>query len=133
MLTVHQLHSDRRFFEFFATVGVKCKPSLSGLCLESETVLCPVEVDADSHRPLMSDEEEEEVYVRQQQSIQHPDEHLGESAKAISFCQAFLLPGVLPVGRESSLKHCIKNQAELMENSHCVACVSCSIPWLTPV
>lgn len=108
--------------------------SLSGLCLESETVLCPVEVDTDSHRPLMSDEEEEEeVYTRQQQSIQHPDEPLAESAKAISFCQAFLLPGVLPVSQENSLKHSIKNEDEIIEISHHVACVYCSIPWLMHV
>lgn len=69
----------------------------SGLSLESETGLSPVERDTDSHRPLMSDEEDEveaEVYARQ---YQQPDEPLAETPQAIGFCQAFCLPGVLPV------------------------------------
>lgn len=71
---------------------------MSGLCLESE--LGPVETDTDSHRPLMSDEEDEvevEVYARRHQSIQQPDEPLAEPPQAIGFCQAFCLPGVVPV------------------------------------
>lgn len=64
----------------------------------SETVLSPMETDADSHQPLMSDEEEEvEVYARQRQPVQQPEEPLSVSSQTISFCQAFLLPGVLPV------------------------------------
>lgn len=72
----------------------------SGLSL-SETVLSPMETDADSHQPLMSDEEEEEeveVYARQQQAVQQPEEPLTTTSfQAISFWRAFLLPGVLPV------------------------------------
>lgn len=72
-----------------------------GLSLESETGLGPVETDTDSHRPLMSDEEDEvevevEVCGRPYHSVQQPDEPL-ESPQAIGFCQAFCLPGVLPV------------------------------------
>ncbi|XP_070784700.1 sugar phosphate exchanger 3 isoform X4 [Enoplosus armatus] len=53
--------------------------------------------DTDSHRPLMSDEEEEvEVHNRPYQSVQQPDEPLAEPPRAIGFCQAFCLPGVLP-------------------------------------
>uniref|UniRef100_A0A8C4GWU4 Sugar phosphate exchanger 3 n=1 Tax=Dicentrarchus labrax TaxID=13489 RepID=A0A8C4GWU4_DICLA len=55
--------------------------------------------DTDSHRPLMSDEENEvevEVYGRRYQSVQQPDEPLVEPPRAIGFCQAFCLPGVLP-------------------------------------
>lgn len=71
---------------------------MSGLSLESETGLNPVETDTDSHRPLMSDEDDEaEVYGRPYQSVQQPDEPLAESPQAISFCQAFCLPGVIPV------------------------------------
>ncbi|KAF0029570.1 hypothetical protein F2P81_018675 [Scophthalmus maximus] len=66
---------------------------------ESETGLSPVETDTDSHRPLMSDEEDEleaEVCGGRHQPAQQPDEPLGESPQAIGFCQAFCLPGVLP-------------------------------------
>ena len=48
----------------------------------------------------MSDEEDEvevEVYARRHQSIQQPDEPLAEPPQAIGFCQAFCLPGVVPV------------------------------------
>lgn len=70
----------------------------AGLSLESETGLGPVETDTDSHRPLMSDEEDEvEVCGRPYHSVQQPDEPLDESPQAIGFCQAFCLPGVLPV------------------------------------
>lgn len=90
----------------------------SGLSLESETVLGPVETDSDSHRPLMSDDEEEEVevYARVQRSIQQHSEPQVESPRAISFCQAFLLPGVLPV----SLRHCFKihpHKQEIIQTS----------------
>lgn len=72
----------------------------SGLSV-SETVLSPMETDADSHQPLMSDEEEEEeveVYARQRQPVQQPEEPLTTTSfQAISFWRAFLLPGVLPV------------------------------------
>uniref|UniRef100_A0A7N6AKD3 Sugar phosphate exchanger 3 n=1 Tax=Anabas testudineus TaxID=64144 RepID=A0A7N6AKD3_ANATE len=65
---------------------------------DSDTGLSPVETDTDSHRPLMSDEEDEVevgVYSRQYHSVQEPDEPLAESPKAIGFIQAFCLPGVL--------------------------------------
>ncbi|XP_017280372.1 sugar phosphate exchanger 3 [Kryptolebias marmoratus] len=77
--------------------GLLTSPKEVGL-RESETGLGPVETDSDSHRPLMSDEEEEEeeeeveVHAKPCQSVQQPD----ESQRAISFFQAFCLPGVLP-------------------------------------
>ncbi|TDG96784.1 hypothetical protein EPR50_G00232340 [Perca flavescens] len=79
--------------------GLLTSPKEVGLSLESETGLSPVERDTDSHRPLMSDEEDEaeaEAYARQYQSVQQPDEPLAEAPRAIGFCQAFCLPGVLP-------------------------------------
>lgn len=76
--------------------GLLTSPKEVGLSLETETGLSPVETDSDSHRPLMSDEEEEEVYGRGYDSVQPPEEPLDEPPKAISFCQAFCLPGVLP-------------------------------------
>lgn len=104
----------------------------SGLSLESETVLGPVETDSDSHRPLMSDDEVEvvEVYARVQRSIQQHSEPQVESPQAISFCQAFLLPGVLPV----SLRHCFKihlHKLEVIQTSWSILC--CSIPCRTRV
>lgn len=67
-----------------------------GLSL-SETALGPVETDADSHQPLMSDEDEEvEVYARQQPTVQQHETRT-PSSQAISFWRAFCLPGVLPV------------------------------------
>uniref|UniRef100_A0A672Z4T3 Sugar phosphate exchanger 3 n=1 Tax=Sphaeramia orbicularis TaxID=375764 RepID=A0A672Z4T3_9TELE len=45
---------------------------------------------------IIEDEVEVEVYDRRHQSIQHPEEPLAESPKAIGFLQAFCLPGVLP-------------------------------------
>lgn len=66
--------------------------------MESETVLGPVETDTESHRPLINDEEDEvEVYSKQHHSIQQLDEPPAEASQAIGFCQAFLLPGVIPV------------------------------------
>ena len=72
---------------------------VSGLSMESETGLSPVETDTDSHKPLMSDEEEDEVevYGARHQPAQELDEPLEESPQAIGFFQAFCLPGVLPV------------------------------------
>lgn len=67
---------------------------ISGLRL-TETALGPVETDADSHQPLMSDDESE-VYTRQHPSVQEPGERT-TSSQAISFWRAFFLPGVLPV------------------------------------
>uniref|UniRef100_A0AAY4ELG5 Sugar phosphate exchanger 3 n=1 Tax=Denticeps clupeoides TaxID=299321 RepID=A0AAY4ELG5_9TELE len=68
-----------------------------------EVGLIPVEVDRDSHRPLMSDEEEEgdeddeeEVSVGGYYSIQQPPSDPKTQAKAIGFFQAFCLPGVIP-------------------------------------
>uniref|UniRef100_A0A3B3DJA6 Sugar phosphate exchanger 3 n=1 Tax=Oryzias melastigma TaxID=30732 RepID=A0A3B3DJA6_ORYME len=66
---------------------------------ESGTGLGPVETDADSHKPLMSDEEEDEqaeVYTRRRRSAEPPEEPPPEPPQAISFFQAFCLPGVLP-------------------------------------
>uniref|UniRef100_A0A8C5HZ33 Sugar phosphate exchanger 3 n=1 Tax=Gouania willdenowi TaxID=441366 RepID=A0A8C5HZ33_GOUWI len=62
------------------------------------TGLNPVETDTGSYRPLMSDEEDEEVHVycRQQQDEQEPEEVQVEPPQAVSFLQAFCLPGVLP-------------------------------------
>ncbi|XP_041819683.1 sugar phosphate exchanger 3 [Chelmon rostratus] len=79
--------------------GLLTSPKEVGLSLESETGLSPVETDTDSHRPLMSDEEDEaevEGYGRRYQSVQRPDEPPAEPPRAIGFCQAFCLPGVLP-------------------------------------
>uniref|UniRef100_A0A1A8DUT3 Sugar phosphate exchanger 3 n=1 Tax=Nothobranchius kadleci TaxID=1051664 RepID=A0A1A8DUT3_NOTKA len=77
--------------------GLLTSPKEVGL-VESETGLSPVEADSDSHRPLMSDEEEEEVQVcsRRFPSVQQSDEPQEESPQAIGFFQAFCLPGVLP-------------------------------------
>lgn len=108
----------------------------SGLSMESETVLCPVETDTESHRPLMSDEEDEvEVYSSQRQSIQQPSEPLAESSKPISFCQAFLLPGVLPVSpplgtsQDKSLKVFTTNEDEMAQTqfSHHMLTVCASV------
>lgn len=77
--------------------GLLTSPKEVGLSSESETGL--VETDTDSHRPLMSDEEDEleaEAYSRRYQSVQEPDEPLTETPRAIGFCEAFCLPGVLP-------------------------------------
>ncbi|CAK6949838.1 sugar phosphate exchanger 3 [Scomber scombrus] len=79
--------------------GLITSPKEVGLSLESETGLGPVETDTDSHRPLMSDEEDEveaEAYGGRYQSVQQPDEPLAEPPQAVSFLQAFGLPGVLP-------------------------------------
>lgn len=77
--------------------GLLTSPKEVGLSLESETDLSPVETDTDSHRPLMSDEEDEvEVYGEPNYSVQHQDGPLTQAPQAISFCQAFCLPGVLP-------------------------------------
>lgn len=68
-----------------------------------------METDADSHRPLMSDDEEEvEVFDKHCQTIQQADEPVFESPQPISFIQAFCLPGVLPVSLR--LQHKAKNK-----------------------
>lgn len=58
-----------------------------------------METDTGSHQPLMSDEEEgeEELFVRQRQPVQKPEEPPTTASQAISFWRAFLLPGVMPV------------------------------------
>lgn len=57
-----------------------------------------METDTDSHRPLITDEEDEvEVYGRQYHSVQEQEEPPVEAPAAVSFLQAFCLPGVLPV------------------------------------
>ncbi|KAF6718547.1 Sugar phosphate exchanger 3 [Oryzias melastigma] len=79
--------------------GLLTSPKEVGLTLESGTGLGPVETDADSHKPLMSDEEEDEqaeVYTRRRRSAEPPEEPPPEPPQAISFFQAFCLPGVLP-------------------------------------
>ncbi|KAM8908455.1 sugar phosphate exchanger 3 isoform 2-T2 [Spinachia spinachia] len=73
--------------------GLLTSPKEIGLSSDSETGLSAVATDSDSHRPLMSDEEEEqEVEVEPQEE----DEPLPATPRAITFCQAFCLPGVLP-------------------------------------
>ncbi|XP_076860965.1 sugar phosphate exchanger 3 isoform X2 [Brachyhypopomus gauderio] len=79
--------------------GLLTSPKEVGLCEGSETGLRSVEKDTDSHRPLMSDEEDngEDVacdggYYSIQQQDEEPEPH----AKAVGFCQAFCLPGVIP-------------------------------------
>ncbi|XP_034145922.1 sugar phosphate exchanger 3 isoform X4 [Esox lucius] len=82
--------------------GLLTSPKEVGLCLENETGLSPVETDTDSHRPLMSDEEEEDEEGSEEAcdggyySIQQGSVEPEETPKAIGFCQAFSLPGVLP-------------------------------------
>ncbi|XP_008314101.1 sugar phosphate exchanger 3 [Cynoglossus semilaevis] len=77
--------------------GLLASPKEVGLSIELETGPGPVETDADSHRPLMSDDEEEvEVFDKHCQTIQQADEPVFESPQPISFIQAFCLPGVLP-------------------------------------
>lgn len=84
---------------------------MSGLSIELETGPGPVETDADSHRPLMSDDEEEvEVFDKHCQTIQQADEPVFESPQPISFIQAFCLPGVLPVSLR--LQHKAKTKSE---------------------
>lgn len=79
--------------------GLLTSPKEVGLSLESETGLGPVETDSDSHRPLISDEEDEvevEVYAQRDHSIQQQEDLPAQPPQAIGFCQAFCLPGVLP-------------------------------------
>ncbi|XP_004560869.1 sugar phosphate exchanger 3 [Maylandia zebra] len=79
--------------------GLLTSPKEVGLSLESETGLSPIETDTDSHKPLMSDEEDEvevEKYSRRGQSVEQPVEPPAESPQAIGFLKAFCLPGVLP-------------------------------------
>uniref|UniRef100_A0A3P8TC47 Sugar phosphate exchanger 3 n=1 Tax=Amphiprion percula TaxID=161767 RepID=A0A3P8TC47_AMPPE len=80
--------------------GLLTSPKEVGLSLESETGLGPVETDTDSHKPLMSDEEDEvevEVYARRYEAAaEQLDEPPVQPPQAISFLQAFCLPGVLP-------------------------------------
>ncbi|XP_077399681.1 sugar phosphate exchanger 3 [Vanacampus margaritifer] len=78
--------------------GLLTSPNEVGLSMDCQTGSSPV--DADTHRPLMSDEEEEQdegdVYNRHYHSVQHQDEPRQGSTKAVGFFQAFCLPGVLP-------------------------------------
>ncbi|XP_068611262.1 sugar phosphate exchanger 3 [Brachionichthys hirsutus] len=71
--------------------GLLTSPKEIGLNSEAGTGLGVMEGDADSQRPLVSDDEVE-VYSREQK----PDESPAPPPRAISFCQAFCLPGVLP-------------------------------------
>lgn len=79
-----------------------CQMFPSGLCEGTSTGLTTVERDPDSHRPLISDDEEDEDKVIQDggyYSIQEQDEEPKAETKAIGFFQAFCLPGVIPVSR----------------------------------
>ncbi|XP_075967531.1 sugar phosphate exchanger 3 [Anarhichas minor] len=80
--------------------GLLTSPKEIGLSSDSETGLSAVETDSDSHRPLMSDEEEKEEEEEEEEEVvvveEAEDEPLAETPRAISFCQAFCLPGVLP-------------------------------------
>uniref|UniRef100_A0A8D3DSH3 Sugar phosphate exchanger 3 n=1 Tax=Scophthalmus maximus TaxID=52904 RepID=A0A8D3DSH3_SCOMX len=79
--------------------GLLTSPKEVGTCVLSESIQKSSGKYTDSHRPLMSDEEDEleaEVCGGRHQPAQQPDEPLGESPQAIGFCQAFCLPGVLP-------------------------------------
>lgn len=75
--------------------------SSSGLCEGPVTGLVTVERDTDSHRPLMSDneEDEDEACDGGYYSIQNQDDEPEPQVKAIGFFQAFCLPGVIPVGQ----------------------------------
>lgn len=76
--------------------GLLTSPKEVGLSLEPETVLGPVETDSDSHRPLMSDDEDDQVEVYARSQSPGAPAATAAPPRAISFCQAFLLPGVLP-------------------------------------
>lgn len=93
------------------------------MSLEPETVLGPVETDSDSHRPLMSDDEDDrvEVYARSQS----PGAPAAAAAppRAIGFCQAFLLPGVLPVSVQNETR-----EGNLPNASHRCLTSRCSVP-----
>uniref|UniRef100_A0A8C2XVE3 Sugar phosphate exchanger 3 n=1 Tax=Cyclopterus lumpus TaxID=8103 RepID=A0A8C2XVE3_CYCLU len=77
--------------------GLLTSPKEVGLSSDSETSLSAVETDSDSHRPLISEEkDEEEAHGRRCQSVQQQDEPVAETPRAVGFCRAFCLPGVLP-------------------------------------
>ncbi|KAJ8381997.1 hypothetical protein SKAU_G00027750 [Synaphobranchus kaupii] len=74
--------------------GLLTSPKEVGL---SMTDLKPGERDSDSHRPLISDDEdEEELCDGANYSIQQQDVEIETPPTAIGFCEAFCLPGVLP-------------------------------------
>lgn len=76
-----------------------CVCVCSGLCLETETRLGPVvERVSESQRPLMSDDDEDdEGHDVGYYSVEQPEAPQEEPPQPITFLQAFLLPGVLPV------------------------------------
>ncbi|XP_026859703.1 sugar phosphate exchanger 3 isoform X2 [Electrophorus electricus] len=79
--------------------GLLTSPKEVGLCEGSATDLRAVEKDTDSHRPLMSDDEEDSEDVvcdGGYYSVQQQDEEPKPQTKAISFFEAFCLPGVIP-------------------------------------
>ncbi|KAL6459949.1 hypothetical protein MHYP_G00317080 [Metynnis hypsauchen] len=79
--------------------GLLTSPKEVGLCDGFATGLITVERDPDSQQPLMSDDEEPDEDVvcdGGYYSIQQRDEEPVSQTKAISFFQAFCLPGVLP-------------------------------------
>uniref|UniRef100_A0A3B3R6H4 Sugar phosphate exchanger 3 n=1 Tax=Paramormyrops kingsleyae TaxID=1676925 RepID=A0A3B3R6H4_9TELE len=77
--------------------GLLTAPKEVGLSISLES---PQERDSDSHQPLISDDEDEQEGMLQDNSysIQQPDQDLGpeEPPAAIGFLKAFCLPGVLP-------------------------------------
>ncbi|XP_056281107.1 sugar phosphate exchanger 3 isoform X1 [Pseudoliparis swirei] len=82
--------------------GLITSPKEVGLDSDSETGLSALE-DSDSHRPLISDEEEEDEGAaaagpgRRRQPVPQQDEPtVEETPRAVGFCRAFCLPGVLP-------------------------------------
>ncbi|TSK13204.1 Sugar phosphate exchanger 3 [Bagarius yarrelli] len=79
--------------------GLLTSPKEVGLCEGPVTGLTTVERDTDSHRPLISDDEEDEDEVvcdGGYYSIQKQDDEPQPQTKAIGFFQAFCLPGVIP-------------------------------------
>nr|XP_040028811.1 sugar phosphate exchanger 3 isoform X1 [Gasterosteus aculeatus aculeatus]XP_040028812.1 sugar phosphate exchanger 3 isoform X1 [Gasterosteus aculeatus aculeatus]XP_040028813.1 sugar phosphate exchanger 3 isoform X1 [Gasterosteus aculeatus aculeatus] len=75
--------------------GLLTSPKEIGLSSDSETGLSALETDSDSHRPLMSDGEAEDDDDKEEE-VEAQDEPLPAPPRAITFCQAFCLPGVLP-------------------------------------
>ncbi|KAM9467921.1 sugar phosphate exchanger 3 isoform 1-T2 [Clarias gariepinus] len=79
--------------------GLLTSPKEVGLCEGPVTGLTTVERDTDSHRPLMSDNEEDEdevVFDGGYYSVQKQDDEPEPQTKATGFFKAFCLPGVIP-------------------------------------
>ncbi|XP_034019660.1 sugar phosphate exchanger 3 [Thalassophryne amazonica] len=73
--------------------GLLTSPKEVGLSVEMESGLKSAETDTDSHKPLMSDEED---VCETQWNDSEQDGPQDEPSQAIGFFQAFCLPGVLP-------------------------------------